>query len=117
MNPYGVELLLDLKSCDLADVSTRRLTEFFVKLCEVIGMTRYGEPLLWEDHSNEPHLNGTSGVQFITTSNVVCHALPLLGAVYVNVFSCREFDPEVAKQFSVDFWQAKSATSTFVTRT
>ncbi len=115
--PYGLELLLDLKDCDLRDLSQEKLTEYFIGLCELIEMKRHGEPLFWEDHSGVPHLHGISAVQFIETSNVVCHALPLLQAVYINIFSCREFDTEAAKGFSTTFWRAGSITFTVVTRT
>jgi len=115
--PYGLELLLDLKGCALSDLSREKLADYFVRLCELIQMTRHGEPVFWEDHSGQPHLQGISAVQFIETSNVVCHALPLLQAVYLNIFSCREFDTESAKRFSAEFWEAKSVVFTVVTRT
>jgi S-adenosylmethionine decarboxylase len=115
--PYGLELILDLKGCGLPDLSREKLTDYFVRLCDLIQMTRHGEPLFWEDHSALPHLQGISAVQFIETSNVVCHALPLLRAVYLNIFSCREFDTEAAKQFSAAFWGAESVVSTLVPRT
>jgi S-adenosylmethionine decarboxylase len=115
--PYGLELLLDLKGCDLSDLSREKLTEYFIRLCEGIGMNRHGAPLFWEDHSGIPHLHGLSAIQFIETSNVVCHALPLLQAVYLNIFSCREFDTQAAEKFSADFWKAESVVSTVVVRT
>lgn len=117
MRPYGIELLLDLKNCDLTDLSQEKLTTFFVRLCDLIQMKRHGEPLFWEDHSGIPHLHGTSAIQFIETSNVVCHPLPMLKAVYLNVFSCKAFDTEVAKRFSMEFWRAESVVYTVVTRT
>jgi S-adenosylmethionine/arginine decarboxylase-like enzyme len=115
--PYGLELLLDLKGCDLSDCSPERLTAYFVQLCDLVRMKRHGEPLFWEDHSGVPHLHGLSAIQFIQTSNIVCHALPLLRAVYLNIFSCRQFDTEEARKFSVDFWRAESVSSTVVVRT
>jgi S-adenosylmethionine/arginine decarboxylase-like enzyme len=115
--PYGLELLLDLKGCDLSDLSREKLADYFVRLCELIQMKRHGQPVFWEDDSGLPHLQGISAVQFIETSNVVCHALPLLQAVYLNIFSCREFDAEAAKRFSMEFWGAESVVFTVVTRT
>lgn len=115
--PYGLELLLDLKGCDLSELSRDKLTEYFIRLCELIGMKRHGEPVFWEDHSGIPHLHGLTAIQFIETSNVVCHGLPLLQAVYLNIFSCREFDAEAAKNFSADFWKAGPVASAVVVRT
>jgi S-adenosylmethionine decarboxylase len=117
MEPYGTELLLDLKGCDLKEISRGRLEDYFIRLCDLIQMRRHGEPMFWEDYSGIPHLHGVSAIQFIETSNIVCHALPLLTAVYVNVFSCKAYDTEAAKRFSTMFWRAESVASTIVTRT
>jgi len=117
MKPYGMELLLDLKGCSLQDFSRKRLGDFFVQLCDLIEMKRHGEPLFWEDYSDIPHLHGVSAIQFIETSNVVCHTLPILKAVYVNLFSCKEFSADAARQFSAEFWGAESVVYTVVTRT
>ena len=61
----------------------------------------------WDDHGvsreeqqTEPHLKGTTAIQFIMTSNIVIHTLDILKAVYLNVFSCKEFDGKIVKEFS-----------------
>ena len=84
---YGLELIMDLKGCDLSDLSKEKLARFMIELCDLIKMKRHGEPIFWEDDSNIPHLHGTSAIQLIETSNIVCHPLPLLKAVYLNVFN------------------------------
>ena len=65
---YCLELLLDLKACNLSDLSREKLTEYFIQLCELIEIKRQGEPLFWEDHSKIPHLHGISAIRFIETS-------------------------------------------------
>jgi S-adenosylmethionine/arginine decarboxylase-like enzyme len=55
-----------------------------------------------------PHLKGTSAIQFITTSNITIHTLDLLGAVYLNIFSCKEFEAEVVKEFSENWFKGKT---------
>jgi S-adenosylmethionine decarboxylase len=113
---YGLELVIDLKDCDLSDLSKEKLTRFFVELCKRIDMTRHGEPMFWEDYSSTPHLNGISAIQFIETSDVVCHALPLLKAIYLNIFSCKEFDTDDALTFCKEFWNTSSENHTVITR-
>lgn len=113
---YGLELIVDLKACDLSDLSEEKMGRFFVELCDRVNMVRHGVPLFWEDSSDIPHLNGISGIQFIETSNVVCHALPLLKAVYLNLFSCKEFDPNDTLKFCKKFWNASSENHTVLTR-
>ena len=113
---YGLEMIIDLKGCDLSDLSRKKLRGFFVKLCNLIKMKRHGEPVFWEDHSSIPHLRGVSGFQFIETSNVVCHPLPMLKAVYINIFSCKEFNTKIALSFCKKYWRSTSAIHTVVTR-
>jgi hypothetical protein len=114
---YGLELIMDLKGCDLSDLSREKLTRFVVELCELIDMKRHGDPVFWEDTSDIPHLRGISAMQFIETSTIVCHPLPMLRAVYLNVFSCKKFDTDVALRWCMDFWGATSESHTVVPRT
>lgn len=113
---YGLELIADLKGCELEGLKAQQLTRFFIELCDRIKMTRHGEPMYWEDSSGIPHLDGISAVQFVETSNIVCHALPILKAVYLNIFSCKEFDPEAALIFCKEYWGAESDTHTVIAR-
>ena len=113
---YGLELIIDLHGCDLSDLGKEKLGKFFIELCDLIKMKRHGKPLFWVDHSDFPHLRGVSGIQFIETSNIVCHPLPMLKATYINIFSCKEFDTKKALGFCKKFWRAKSERHTVITR-
>src|SRR5262245_9842854 len=113
---WGMELLLDLQGCDPALMTEASCREFFVALCELIRMKRIGEPLFLQNESGDQCLHGPSAYQYIETSNISLHFLSLRGAVYVNIFSCKAFDPEQAEQFCVQFWKATSAAGTVVPR-
>src|SRR3989344_256021 len=113
---YGLELIIDMHGCGLSDLNREKLGRFFVELCDLIEMKRHGDPVFWEDTSDIPHLRGVSGFQFIETSNVVCHPLPILKAVYLNIFSCKEFDTDKALKFCKEFWGATSEHHTVVPR-
>lgn len=93
---YGMELVLDLEGCVGESLSRPGLSEFLIQICAAIDMRRHGEPMFWEDTSEIPHLHGISAVQFIETSTIVCHPLPMLGKVFINIFSCKEFDVSTA---------------------
>lgn len=113
---YGLELIADLKGCELEDLTQERITKFLVKLCELIKMKRHGDPMYWEDWSGIPSLHGISAVQFVETSNIVCHALSIRKAVYLNIFSCKEFDTDDALKFCSEYWGSTSNTHTVVMR-
>ena len=69
-----------------------------------------------EDQQTSPHTKGTSAVQFILTSTIVIHTLDLMGSVYVNIFSCNDFDPEVAKDFTAQWFNGKVVNLHFIER-
>jgi S-adenosylmethionine/arginine decarboxylase-like enzyme len=63
-----------------------------------------------------PHTTGTSAVQFILTSNITIHTLDKLKNVYINIFSCKDFDNYAALRFSSKYFEGKIAHSVFITR-
>lgn len=113
--PYGKELILDLHECDPDTFTRKSIKKYFMELCERIDMERC--KLTWwddvgvpeEDQQTEPHLKGTSAVQFILTSSVVIHTLDLMGNVYLNIFSCKDFDHEVVAAFSEKWFVGRAA--------
>lgn len=114
MKNYGKELILDLHECNPEKFNRKDLKRFFTDICDLIDMEKC--KLCWWDDlhtpedkkETEPHLVGTSAIQFIKTSNITIHTLDIMKRVYLNVFSCKEFDPKVAKQFCIDFFQCKN---------
>lgn len=121
--PYGLELILDLHGCDISTFNRQSLDVFFTQLCDLIEMEKcevhfwddIGVPI--EDQQIEPHAKGTSAVCFILTSTIVVHTLDLLQSVYVNIFSCKTFDPGKAEKFTQEFFSATSCQSTALERT
>src|SRR6266850_7320222 len=111
--PYGKELILDIHDCDPSTFTRKSIGKFFRELCDLIEMERC--KLCWwddvgvpeEDKQTLPHLKGTSAIQFIKTSNITIHTLDLLGAVYLNIFSCKDFDAKAAKNFSSKWFGGK----------
>lgn len=113
---FGMELQLDLGGCDRDILASRDdLIIYVTLLAEGIGMTTYGDPLAVL--FGEGKLAGWTVVQLITTSNINLHAAPASGALHLNVFSCRRFDPAAAIAFSLTFFRAKAHTARTVERT
>ena len=122
VTPYGFELLLDLHGCNPAKVNRADIDGYFTELCRRISMEK-AETHFWDDvgvsieeRQTSPQTKGTSAVCFILTSTIVVHTLDILEAVYVNIFSCKAFDPEIAAKFTENWFQAGSSNSTFVPR-
>jgi S-adenosylmethionine/arginine decarboxylase-like enzyme len=120
--PYGKELILDIHKADPTKFTRPNITRFMNALCDLIGMVR--EDLHFWDYedcpglkANEPpHLQGTSAVQFIRTSNITIHTLDTLERVYVNIFSCKTFDAAAAGVFTADWFGGVIVQSTVAVR-
>ena len=122
MSDYGKEVILDLHKCDPAKFTRKHIRNYFKELCILIGMERC--KLCWwddlhtpeEEKETEPHLVGTSAVQFILTSNITIHTLVILRKAFVNVFSCGDFDADLVEDFSKMWFGAAKAYATVVRR-
>ena len=119
---YGWELILDLHECNPAKFTRDHLECYFTELCDLIDMEKC-EVHFWDDvgvppeeRQTSPHTKGTSAVCFILTSTIVVHTLDDLKAVYVNIFSCKSFDPDQASDFTKAWFEADSLTPTFIQR-
>ncbi|MCH7772725.1 MAG: S-adenosylmethionine decarboxylase [Bacteroidetes bacterium] len=122
MTSYGIELIIDLHNCDSSTFTRQSIRKYFKLLCERINMKP--EKLYWWDdyglepelQQTEPHTKGTTAVQFILTSNIMLHTLDLLENVYINIFSCKEFDTDVALKFSKEWFKGKVVNSQIIER-
>lgn len=119
---YGFELIMDLHWCDSEKFNRESLNRYFTNLCDLIEMEKC-EVHFWDDvdvppeeQQTDPKTKGTSAVCFILTSTIVIHTLDLLGVVYVNIFSCKEFEPDAAKNFTAGWFEGIIRNSTFVRR-
>ena len=121
-DPYGKELLIDLHGCDVSLFNRLDIENYFKLVCDLIDMERC-ELFWWDDEDvprelceTEPHLKGTSAVQFIRTSNITIHTLDLMGNVYINVFSCKAFDHDAVVRFTEDWFKGTTVNEQVVMR-
>jgi S-adenosylmethionine/arginine decarboxylase-like enzyme len=82
-----------------------------VEVCKLIDMER-AKLCWWDDHGvpkeeqqTLPHTKGTTAVQFILTSNITIHTLDILRNVYVNIFSCKDFDEIAVEKFTKNWFK------------
>lgn len=122
VKPYGKELVLDIHNCDPSTFTRRSIKSYFEELCTLIDMKR-ARLCWWDDHGiahdeqeTELHLKGTTAVQFIRTSNITIHTLDLMKNVYLNIFSCKDFDTNVAKAFSQKWFRGEVANAHVIER-
>jgi S-adenosylmethionine decarboxylase len=93
---WGQHLIIDLAAGRLDAVCSRETIERFARaLVEEIEMRAFGEPILAHFAEHSPEAAGWTLVQLIETSSITGHFCDASGDAYLDVFSCRRFDPQV----------------------
>jgi len=103
---YGQEVIMDLHDVDPDKFQTHILKKFAEDLCDEIDMQRgpiysWGQDKFEGTYKTHPKKDGISVVQFLYESSITIHALDELQKIFINVFSCKDFDPEKAKAFAL----------------
>lgn len=104
-NAWGILTSLDIHNCDPAAIrDPKKIREFVVLLCEKIEMKRFGEPQIINFGEDE-RVSGYSLTQLIETSLISAHFANKTNNVYLDVFSCKYYDPKEVADFAKDFFQ------------
>ena len=108
---YGQELILDIHDVARGRVHAKGIKKFAADLCDEIGMSK-GPSFVWgtdsdKDEWKDPKADGISCVQFLHSSSITIHAIDLLNRVFINIFSCKSFDAEKAKAFTMEHFGGK----------
>ncbi|MCK8518832.1 S-adenosylmethionine decarboxylase [Methanoculleus sp. 7T] len=107
---WGLYTSVDLKGCDPASIrDPEKIHRFIIELCDLIDMHRFGEPQIIHFGPNE-RVAGFSMTQLIETSLVSGHFANETNAAYLDIFSCKEYEPSKAAEFCRNFFGAQSAT-------
>ena len=112
---YGLQLLADGYGADsrkLADVGL--LYKTLNLLPDIIGMTKIGFPQIVQ--FTKAPIAGISGFIFIIESHISIHTYCKQRFISIDIYSCKEFDPEKALQFLKKSYSINSIDSQLVTR-
>lgn len=92
---WGYHLIVDAAECDRKCISSKKTIETFVKkLVPAIDMVAYGAPRIVRFGTGNKM--GYTLVQLIQTSSITAHFSEETNSVYLDIFSCKPFDPKVA---------------------
>lgn len=96
---WGQHLVLDLAGCPRDRLTDAAHIRTWVKdLIDAIKMKAYGEAQLEHFAAHSFDAAGYTLLQLIETSNICAHFAENLGQIYIDIFSCKRFDNEVAIQ-------------------
>ena len=99
---WGKHVSLDAKGCNDKVKDKEAILAFGKKLIELIDMVPHGEPQI--EYFGSGDKAGWTYSQLIVTSNVCGHFCDEDRACYLDIFSCKDFDPrDVAEFFRCTF--------------
>lgn len=102
--PWGISSSIDIYGCDPETIrNADKVRQFVVELCELIEMKRFGETIVVHFGEDE-RVAGFSMVQLIETSMISAHFANQTNTAYLDVFSCKAYDPHRLAEFSRRFF-------------
>lgn len=117
MSFWGYHLTLDCHDCNRALIMEKHNVENFIKELVVrIDMQPIGEPWIEYTAAEIPDKAGFTAVQIIVTSSITAHFIDSTGDIYLDVFSCKEFDIAVVKDVVREYFKPKTMRTNFLTR-
>ena len=108
MSEFGLHVTIDASGCNKRKLMSVTLVyDILNKLPEKIGMTKMTLPYVvkWLDK----FANGTEGISgfaMIAESHISIHTFPDQDYVFMDIFSCKNFDAERAIKYLVDAFGA-----------
>lgn len=103
---WGLLASLDLRGCNPGYIKQpEKIKELIIGLCSAIKMKRFGEPMIKKFGNGD--LFGYSAIQFIETSSLTFHFDETKNRAFIEIFSCKFFDPDTAADFCRKFLEAK----------
>ncbi len=107
-NAWGLLASVDLYNCDPATIrDANQIRTFVSSLCQRLGMRAFGECVV-VDFGEEERLAGFSMTQLIETSLISGHFARASNAAYLDIFSCKYFEPRVMAEYALEFFKGSN---------
>lgn len=117
MEYWGYHLIIDCGGCDPTKMADfENVNTWIRQLVKDIDMQPIGEPRIEYTAAEFPDKAGFTVVQVIVTSSIVAHFVDGLGQIYLDVFSCKTFDPVVVEGSIKRHFGAKKLRKYYLTR-
>jgi len=102
---WGRSTSLDLHRCDHSSITNPTQIRKFVKeLIKELKMKKVGPTRI--KRFGHGKLRGYSMIQFIETSTIVAHFDEFADRAFIDVFSCKKYNPKLVTVFCKKFFHA-----------
>jgi S-adenosylmethionine decarboxylase len=114
---FGPHLMLDCRKCNphkIADVAY--IFEVLNTLPDRIGMTKITQPYVFPYAGLVPEDKGVTGIVVIAESHLSFHSFTEKDYFFFDLFSCKPFEVEMAKQFIMEAFEVQEVETHYVER-
>jgi len=103
---WGKLASINLYHCDTKKLRNKKCMREYLKiLCKNIDMEPHGKPYV--ERFGDGTLEGISAMQFIETSSITIHCDEIEDRIFIDIFSCKDFDAEKALRCSKKYFNSK----------
>lgn len=114
---WGYHTMFDCGGCSIQAITSREtLTAFIKELVKEIDMVAFGEPMMEHFATHDETKAGFSFCQMIETSNITGHFVDKNGDAYIDIFSCKPYDVEVALAVVNKYLMPTKVRTNYITR-
>ncbi len=106
---FGPHLLMEANGCKRERLTNiKLLTDLLNGLPDKMNMTRVMPAYVFEYTGEVPDDWGLSGIVIIAESHLAIHTFPDKGFVTVDIFSCKDFDVQMAVSAIVEAFEPET---------
>ncbi len=110
LGAWGLYSSVDVHNCDpyiIRDADMIR--RYVIQLCDLIQMKRFGDTQVVHFGEDEK-VAGYSMIQLIETSLISGHFANLTNTAYIDIFSCKYYDPDIVSHFTLSYFKGSNFT-------
>ena len=105
---FGPHLMLDMRQCNGKKLRDYGLVfDILSDLPEKIGMTKITQPYVFPYSGLVPEDKGITGTVIIAESHISIHTFQEKDYCFVDVFSCKNFDVEIAAKYLINAFESR----------
>lgn len=113
---WGLLTSVDLYSCNSKTIrDAEAIKKYVSELCLLIEMKRFGDTKVVHFGEDEK-VAGYSMVQLIETSLISGHFTNSTNNAYIDIFSCKYYNPLAVEEFTKKFFEAKETKMHYILR-
>ena len=112
---WGLSTSIDLYNCNPFKIRNAAVIKTYaLELCKLIDMIPFGETKIIDFGTGDKA--GYSMTQLIETSLISGHFANSSNNAYIDIFSCKYYDPDIAADFTQKYFEAEDAFMNYILR-